>query len=222
LLLLSAASGATDAIAYLLLGEVFTSAMTGNTALLGIALGLGRGAAAARSACALAGFVAGVSAATWLHTRTAPSLRPLFLLEMALAGAFALAWPVLAPLGAHAVYLLIFVSALAMGTQGLTALQASRHGVTTIVFTRVLVRIAEAGARSLLGSPAAREERRRAGRQAWGYVSYAGAAALAALFLPQDARWVVWGPLGAVAAAALCYELAGAKSATSESSSSGS
>jgi uncharacterized membrane protein YoaK (UPF0700 family) len=35
---LAAASGATDAIGYLALGHVFTSAMTGNLALLGIAL----------------------------------------------------------------------------------------------------------------------------------------------------------------------------------------
>jgi uncharacterized membrane protein YoaK (UPF0700 family) len=35
---LAAASGATDAIGYLALGNVFTSAMTGNLALLGIAL----------------------------------------------------------------------------------------------------------------------------------------------------------------------------------------
>ena len=35
---LAAASGATDAIGYLALGKVFTSAMTGNLALLGIAL----------------------------------------------------------------------------------------------------------------------------------------------------------------------------------------
>jgi uncharacterized membrane protein YoaK (UPF0700 family) len=35
---LAAASGATDAIGYLALGHVFTSAMTGNVALLGIAL----------------------------------------------------------------------------------------------------------------------------------------------------------------------------------------
>jgi hypothetical protein len=35
---LAAASGATDAIGYLALGHVFTSAMTGNFALLGIAL----------------------------------------------------------------------------------------------------------------------------------------------------------------------------------------
>ena len=35
---LAAASGGTDAIGYLALGHVFTSAMTGNLTLLGIAL----------------------------------------------------------------------------------------------------------------------------------------------------------------------------------------
>ena len=52
---LAATSGATDAIGYLTLGHVFTSAMTGNLVLLGISLGhsvlricavpIGRGAA---------------------------------------------------------------------------------------------------------------------------------------------------------------------------------
>src|ERR1700751_999390 len=37
-MVLAAASGATDAIGYLAMGHVFTSAMTGNLALLGIAL----------------------------------------------------------------------------------------------------------------------------------------------------------------------------------------
>lgn len=39
---LALASGVTDVAAFLTLGDVFTSAMTGNTALLGVALSQGR------------------------------------------------------------------------------------------------------------------------------------------------------------------------------------
>ena len=51
---LAAASGATDAIGYLALGNVFTSAMTGNLALLGIALAHRDGA---RVGCVLVSLV---------------------------------------------------------------------------------------------------------------------------------------------------------------------
>ena len=42
LVFLSLASGCTDVLSFLKLGNVFTSAMTGNTALLAIALGQGQ------------------------------------------------------------------------------------------------------------------------------------------------------------------------------------
>lgn len=207
LLLLSAASGATDVIAFVLLGHVFTSAMTGNTALLGLALGTRDAAAAGRSAFALGGFLCGIVAATWLHPHgTARSLRPLFLVEMVLVAAFALAWP--AADGTAATHALIFLSALAMGMQGLTAREASRFGMTTIVFTSALLRIAETAARRILGRAEAVKERRHAAREFSAYLAYAGAAAFAALFLRAHVRWLVWLPALAVAAAALCYEIA--------------
>ena len=48
LALLGFASGSMDALAFFNLGEVFPSAMTGNTALLGLALGQGHVIAASR------------------------------------------------------------------------------------------------------------------------------------------------------------------------------
>lgn len=209
LLFLSAASGATDVIAFVLLGHVFTSAMTGNTALLGLALGTRDAAAAGRSAFALAGFLCGIVAATWLHPhRAARSLRPLFLVEMVLVAGFAFAWPAFAADGAAATHALIFLSALAMGMQGLTAREASRFGMTTIVFTSALLRIAETAARRILRRAEVVKERRHAAREFSAYLAYAGAAAFAALFLRAHLRWLVWLPALAVAAAALCYEIA--------------
>ena len=49
---LSLASGCTDVMTFLNLGDVFTSAMTGNTALLAIAIGRGQLLAASRSQAA--------------------------------------------------------------------------------------------------------------------------------------------------------------------------
>ena len=119
-------------IAFVLLGHVFTSAMTGNTALLGLALGKRDTAAAGRSAFALAGFLCGIVAATWLRPqRAARSLRPLFLVEM----------------------------------QGLAARGASRFGMTTIVFTSALLRMARrrsprySSARTCDGSSGSRPSR---------------------------------------------------------------
>ena len=60
LLLLTCAAGAVDAISYLGLGHVFTAMMTGNTVLLGLAVGQGHLGAAVRSVVALIGFSLGV------------------------------------------------------------------------------------------------------------------------------------------------------------------
>src|SRR5258705_1190466 len=64
LALLSFASGATDVLAFLKLVHLFTSAMTGNTAVLATAIGQGHLAAAGRSLTALVGFAFGVALAT--------------------------------------------------------------------------------------------------------------------------------------------------------------
>lgn len=58
--LLAATSGYIDAVNYLHLGHVFTSNMTGNTVLLGIALGQAQWLAALRSGVALVGYLCGV------------------------------------------------------------------------------------------------------------------------------------------------------------------
>src|SRR4051812_41106296 len=68
--LLSFAAGSMDAIAFLALGDVFTSAMSGNTILFGLALGQGRLSAASHSLAAFAGYVIGVAGAA-LPLRTA-------------------------------------------------------------------------------------------------------------------------------------------------------
>src|SRR5690349_12499768 len=58
---LATASGATDAIGYLSLGHVFTSAMTGNLVLLGISLGHRDGVRVGRVLISLMCFMVGVA-----------------------------------------------------------------------------------------------------------------------------------------------------------------
>jgi uncharacterized membrane protein YoaK (UPF0700 family) len=60
-MVLAAASGATDAIGYLSMGHVFTSAMTGNLVLLGISIAHRDGQCVGRVAVSLFCFVTGVA-----------------------------------------------------------------------------------------------------------------------------------------------------------------
>lgn len=79
-------------LSFLALGDLFTSAMTGNTALLAIAVGRGEFVAASRATCALLAFSLGVALATILaagadgqpNARTA--LRRILLCELVVPG----------------------------------------------------------------------------------------------------------------------------------------
>jgi ABC-type hemin transport system ATPase subunit len=64
---LSFASGSTDVLSFVGLTGVLTSAMTGNTAILGLALGQAQLPTASRTFDALAAFLCGVAAGTLLQ-----------------------------------------------------------------------------------------------------------------------------------------------------------
>ena len=61
---LTLCTGALDAVCFLRLGKVFSSVITGNLALLGIAVGEKNGGLAANGGLALAGYAAGVALGT--------------------------------------------------------------------------------------------------------------------------------------------------------------
>src|SRR5271154_6702910 len=69
---LSLASGCTDVLTFLKLGDLFASAMTGNMALLALAIGRGQMLAASRSFTALLGFTLGAALATLIDARAQP------------------------------------------------------------------------------------------------------------------------------------------------------
>jgi uncharacterized membrane protein YoaK (UPF0700 family) len=62
-------SGAMDVASFTRLGSVFTSVMTGNIVLWGLAVARGSLALASHTAVAVAGYIAGVAGATWIAYR---------------------------------------------------------------------------------------------------------------------------------------------------------
>ncbi len=145
LLLLTLAAGSMDAMSYLGLGHVFTAMMTGNTVLLGLALGQGHILAALRSIIALVGFAAGVAAGALIVQRDQrqddwpPAVTQALALEGLLLGAFALMWHLTGvERGAAMVYALILVSGLAMGIQSAAAHRLGVPGMMTTYITGTL------------------------------------------------------------------------------------
>jgi uncharacterized membrane protein YoaK (UPF0700 family) len=63
---LTFASGATDVISYTRLGGVFTSVMTGNIILLGLAVARASVSLATHTTTSIAGYIVGVAASTWI------------------------------------------------------------------------------------------------------------------------------------------------------------
>lgn len=182
--LLSLASGGVDALSFLALG-VFTSAMTGNAALLGIALGQARLADASRSVLAFAGFAVGVAAAS-----AAQKWRPrsILLVETALLGGFAGLWPLLVTslhsptaLSPNSLPGLTVLAGVAMGMQSAVARRLDAPGVNTVVFTTTLTEIVAALTGAAVGHASRRIEA-KTWRQIGAFLLYlAGAVGLAAL-----------------------------------------
>lgn len=183
--LLSLAAGGTDALSLLALG-VFTSAMSGNAILLGIAVGQGSLPGASRSALAFGGYAAGVAVASAMGSRT----RTVLLAEAALLGAFAGLWPVQVyairfPIALSPAFLpvLTIMAGAAMGLQAQAARRMSAHGINTVVFTSTLTDIVGALTAIALGR-VPRKVTPRTMSQIGAFVLYiAGAAALDALAL---------------------------------------
>lgn len=123
LVMLTAASGAVDAISFLGLGQVFTAVMTGNMVFLGLAIGRGAFGSAARSAASIPGYALGVAMGTRLTARAQSGIWPRavtralqveFTIEVVLLAAWIAAG---GHPGSGVDIALIALSAFAMGTQ---------------------------------------------------------------------------------------------------------
>lgn len=157
LIALAATSGYVDAVSYLGLSAVFTSNMTGNTVLLGLAIAQRHGMAAARSAVAVAGFFAGAALGTLVLGRDRPVVWPrvvtvVFVVEVAaLIALIALGFGVGA--GARGdsamLYPLIALAAVAMGLQSVAVRALDVSGVTTTYITGTYTSLASGVAKRL-------------------------------------------------------------------------
>ena len=217
--LMAVAAGGSDALAYLTLGNVFTSAMTGNTVLLCIAVGQGRLAATLQSFTAFAAFVLGAALAAALSRQNVPQERmpsrlvPLFLLEIGFLAAFVAVWFAGDRAAESLRYALIALSALAMGVQGVTARQINVPQVNTIVFTTTIISVVASCTHALLRASAIPFDTKR---QIGILLVYAAGAVLMAVLIAREIAIYVWLPLSAVIGAFACYEAArraGARSA---------
>jgi uncharacterized membrane protein YoaK (UPF0700 family) len=205
LALLGFASGAMDALAFFSLGEAFPSAMTGNTALLGLALGQGRAMAALSPVVAFAGFLLGAAIASAnaglrLARLSAPRAASWLLgFESCLLAAFALAYPLaLRPIPGAWIYGLVFIAAAAMGFQSVAARLMNRPGVTTVVFTSTLTAIVSATTQAVVAPPHRLPFATK--RQIGMFLIYGCGAAGVGLFAPRGPA-IAFIPLAAVLAA---------------------
>ncbi|MYW33303.1 DUF1275 family protein, partial [Streptomyces sp. SID2119] len=150
-MLLSAASGAADAFAFLCVGQVFAGVMTGNLVLLGAsAAGAGENGVALRVVTALAAYACGVAAGTLMGGLP---LGLTLLAESVLLGVAAALWG----FGLVASYgdrlgLLALVS-LAMGVQGRVRVTPTNYftGTLTSLAGRAAARRLEPGDGWVLG-----------------------------------------------------------------------
>jgi uncharacterized membrane protein YoaK (UPF0700 family) len=139
-LLLALVAGSVDALAFLTLGEVFASVMTGNLVLLGIALSRTPTQVVA-TAVALGGYVAGVLAASLVarRERRSRALATGWWLEALLVAALVIGWQLTdgPPRDSTGCDLLLVLAAAAMGVQSVLSARLP-GGPSTTYFTSTL------------------------------------------------------------------------------------
>jgi uncharacterized membrane protein YoaK (UPF0700 family) len=149
LVTITAAAAWLDVLAFVHLGKVFLSFMSGNLLFLGIATGQGSGLLLARAATALAAFLAGSAVGARLAgSRLVPGtpggeMRRTLLVEAALLAVFALLWTVADQPDDRTVLglALIATGAGAMGVQAAVALALHVPNVATVAMTATLAQI---------------------------------------------------------------------------------
>ncbi len=199
--LLAVASSATDVIAFVELQQVFTSAMTGNTALLGLAIGQGHVLAALNSAMALLGYIFGVMLGALVRTRNgARDLVFTLLVEAVFLGTFALLWNRFGfPASGHWLEAMITTSAMAMGVQSVAARKVNLEGIPTVVFTSTLTSIVTT--LTHLGTRGTPLSLFNTKRQSLAFALYGAGAVFTAFLLWTNLKMAIGVPLLAVAIA---------------------
>ena len=210
---LSLAAGCTDVLSFLKLGDVFTSAMTGNTALLGIAIGQGRMLAASHSLTALFGFTLGAALATAMYDLVHAKLGArcclalLFLIEIACLLGFAATWSASGdPVAEDARYGIILFSAIGMGIQGVAARKISSAGISTIVFTSALISIVTSVTNAVVRPASGPPPRANLKGHVGTFTAYVSGAILSGVLVGSYVAWLVWIPMATVLLALVCLK----------------
>jgi uncharacterized membrane protein YoaK (UPF0700 family) len=156
-------SGAMDVTSFTKLGTVFTSVMTGNIVLCGLAAARGSVSLITHTMTAFAGYVAGVASGArigWYHSvrsastsakpdgsegAWAPHVRATLIFELVLLLAFLIIWEIFGanPHGG-AVFTLLAIAAAAMGLQASAVAQMGLTGVSTTYLTGTLTGLVDA------------------------------------------------------------------------------
>jgi uncharacterized membrane protein YoaK (UPF0700 family) len=147
---LTTTAGWLDCLAWLHLGKVFLSFMTGNLLFLGLAAGTGQAGLLGRAAVALAAFSAGtvigsrLTGGRVLAGVRAGGMERTLRLEAGVLLLFAAAWLAVGdPAGRTAAsFLLIVIGAVAMGLQAAVALAWHVPNVVTVAMTGTIAQLA--------------------------------------------------------------------------------
>jgi uncharacterized membrane protein YoaK (UPF0700 family) len=146
---LTAAAGWLDVLTWIHLGKVFSSFMSGNLLLLGVAAGDGNGQLLAHAGVALAAFLIGSTLGGLIAGRGVSPGTPLpmdrvVLLEAAVLGAFAVVWIAARSPDGHLAlsFALIATGATAMGLQAAVAVAWHVPNVATVAMTATLAQLA--------------------------------------------------------------------------------
>lgn len=221
-LVLTWAASGVDAISYLGMGHVFVANMTGNTVLLGLSLGQGHGIAALRAVVALIAFTIGVALGAVIVERSPrrsdwpTAVTWAITVEFIILIAFTLAWHLPGSIARGAVlFILIVLSAVAMGIQSAAIRHLKVPGIATTYITGTLtsmvagfvvwlhrVNILPAPADAVetdIGAAASPAERKHGARlQAAVFSVYLVAAVASGFLQSRHSRFVALSPLLAV------------------------
>jgi len=200
LLLLSFIAGSADAAGFLGLGQVFTSNMTGNVVLLGIAVGQGHFHDAIHTGYVVLVFMTGTLAGAWMSHRVKERTWSFLAVkvisvEAGLLGVFAVLWYLFS--GTERMghpYYLVTLLALAMGLQAAAMNRLGIPGVGTTAITGTLTNLA-GGVIRKLGRPPGHSGTKpdrpvRVGFKALVVCAYCGGAILNGALMPHHREWV--------------------------------
>jgi len=212
LVLLTLTTGAVDASSFLHLGNVFSSVITGNLILLGVAAATQSSSLAIHSGTALAGYSVGVLIGAPIATRRAksgetwpPSVTVTLVAELCVLAGFSAGWELTggSP-GSTAKLLLIAMLSVAMGIQ--SAAVRELGGMSTTYLTGTLT--------AVITGLATRDRKPGLARSLGVLAAIVSGAALGGLVAEHAPTWlpaVILTPLAAVVIASITFELADAR-----------